>query len=333
MSQLKSFFTTRSLLRSGVGRRAKAFRAGSLFRKGGLWAGALLSGQEGAVKPLPTLSLTRDGQRIERSARVEVAPGVLADAGEEGVLHVAADGVTVELHGELRGSPPEGAPDTYTGVGIRITGKNVTVRGARVSGYKVAIHALGADGLVLEDCDVSGNFRQHLRSTKEKEADEDWLDPHHNDAREWFTKYGAGIYVERSRGVTVRRCRARAGQNGLVLDRCDEASVEDNDFSFLSGWGIALWRSSRNRLLGNRCDFCIRGYVHGVYNRGQDSAGILLFEQCSDNVIAFNSASHCGDGFFAFAGQEALGGVPPPRTDFDYRRRGNNDNLIACNDF
>lgn len=285
------------------------------------------------MSPSEVVALTADGLCLERSCRVEVAPGILPDVGQEGVLLVTADGVTVELAGALRGSPAETAPDTHAGVGIRVTGKNVTLRGARVSGYRVAIHALEADGLVLEDCDVSGNFRQRLRSTKEKEADEDWLDPHHNDAREWFTKYGAGIYVERAQGVTVRRCRARQGQNGLVLDRCAEATVEDNDFSFLSGWGIALWRSSRNRLLGNRCDFCIRGYVHGVYNRGQDSAGILLFEQCSHNVIAFNSASYCGDGFFAFAGQEALGGVAPPKGDFDYRQRGNNDNLVAYNDF
>jgi parallel beta-helix repeat protein len=337
MSQLKSFFTRGSSGRAGAVRpgreRAKTFRDGSLFRTLGLWAGALLPGQEPA-RPLESVALSREGITLDRSARLELAPGAVhADAGAEGVLHVAADGITVEFVGELRGSPPGTAPDAMAGVGVRVTGKNVTLRGARVAGYRVALHAVEADGLVLEDCDVSGNFRQRLLSTKEEEANEDWLDPHHNDAREWFTKYGAGIYVERAQAVTVRRCRARQGQNGLVLDRCEGARVEDNDFCFLSGWGIALWRSSRNALLGNRCDFCVRGYVHGVYNRGQDSAGILLFEQCSENVIAFNSASYCGDGFFAFAGQEALGGVAPPSGDFDYRRRGNNDNLVAFNDF
>ncbi|NOT32102.1 MAG: hypothetical protein HOP15_16770 [Planctomycetes bacterium] len=254
-------------------------------------------------------------------------------ADEGGALLITGDGITVELVGELRGAEAEAAPDTFTGVGIRVTGKNVTLRGARVAGYRVGIHAAGADGLVLEDCDVSGNFRQHLKSTQAKEAREDWLEPHANDAHEWFTRYGAGIHVERSRGVTVRRCRARAGQNGLVLERVEKAQVYDNDFSFLSGWGIALWRSSDNVLARNACDFCIRGYSHGVYNRGQDSAGILLFEQCSRNVIAENSATHCGDGFFGFAGQEALGGVPPPTADFDYTGLGCNENLIQRNDF
>ena len=66
-----------------------------------------------------------------------------------------------------------------------------------------------------------------------------------------------------------------------------------------------------NSTARNACDFCIRGYSHGVYNRGQDSAGILMFEQCSGNVIAENSATHCGDGLFAFAGKEALGETEP----------------------
>jgi len=180
---------------------------------------------------------------------------------------------------------------------------------------------------------VSDNFRQRLRSTSAAEAEGDWLDPHHDDDGQWFRDYGAGVFVEDARDVTVRGCRARRVQNGLVLERVVRAQVYDNDFSFLSGWGIALWRSSDNVLSRNACDFCIRGYSHGVYNRGQDSAGILLFEQSSRNLIAENSATHCGDGFFSFAGQEALGGVPPPVADFDHVGRGCNGNQIWGNDF
>lgn len=294
---------------------------------------ACLAPDGAAQEPLPELEFRGDGTVIERSGRLRLPATPVVDKDGDGVIVVRGNDIVLELVGELRGAPPETPGDQLTGIGIRIETPCVTVRGARVHGYKVGIHAVGASELVLEDCDVSGNFRQRLKSTREKESNEDWLDPHHNDAREWFTNYGAGIYVERSTGVTVRRSRARAGQNGLVLDRCTKAKVYDNDFSFLSGWGIALWRSSNNVIARNATDFCIRGYVHGVYNRGQDSAGILLFEQCSRNVIAENSATHCGDGFFAFAGQEALGGVPPPTPDFDYTRRGNNENKIYDNDF
>ena len=130
------------------------------------------------------------------------------------------------------------------------------------------------------------------------------------------------------RGVRVRR-----GQNGIVLDEVNGSRVYDNDASFLSGWGLALWRSSENVITRNRFDFCVRGHSEGVYNRGQDSAGILFFEQCSGNLVAQNSATHGGDGFFGFAGVEALGQETPRDEGFDHTRAGCNDNLFIHNDF
>lgn len=271
------------------------------------------------------------GTRVERDARIEVA-GPIPDPAGSGALVIEADGVTVDFAGALLSGNADGrAPDALAGVGVLVRAKGVTLRGARVSGYRVGILAHGADGLVLEDCDVSGNFRQRLGSTPEAEDAADWLWPHQNDGGEWRANYGAGICIESSARVTVRRCRARDGQNGLILDRVDGAQVYDNDFSFLSGWGIALWRSSHNTLSRNALDFCVRGYSHGVYNRGQDSAGLLLFEQCSDNRILENSITHGGDGVFGFAGKEALGEVPGPE-GFASRGAGCNSNQFWDND-
>ncbi|MDY7107755.1 MAG: NosD domain-containing protein [Planctomycetota bacterium] len=282
----------------------------------------------------PTVRVDRDNVSITESCRVMIAAEPIVDADGNGVIHITGDDIIVEfalppLDGAVEGQ----TPDAFEGIGIRITGDRVTLRGAAVSGYKVAIHASGADGLTIEECDVSGNFRQRLKSTPQAEDGDDWLWPHVNDDNEWMTRYGAGIYLEDSTGVTIRRVTARRGQNGIILDRITDSRVYDNDCSFLSGWGLALWRSRRNVITRNAFDFCIRGYSHGVYNRGQDSAGILMFEQCCDNVIAENSATHGGDGLFGFAGREALGEANP-RDELDwYERRGNNDNLLLANDF
>jgi hypothetical protein len=73
----------------------------------------------------------------------------------------------------------------------------------------------------------------------------------------------------------------------------------------------------------NRLDWNVRGYSHGFYERGQDSAGILLYEQSIENTIAYNSVTHCGDGLFLWAGQSTMG------TGLG----GCNDNLIFGNDF
>jgi nitrous oxidase accessory protein NosD len=283
--------------------------------------------------PPPVVTVDRDNVEITESCTVRVGATPIIDADGNGVIQITADDVMVDFAGaHLHGAPDGNPPDEFAGRGVRITGGRVTLRNARVSGFKVGIWASDADGLTVEDCDLSGNYRQRLRSTPKAEDASDWLWPHANDDSEWLVNYGAGVYIEESLGVTVRRVRARAGQNGIVLSRVDDSWIYDNDCSFLSGWGLALWRSSRNRITRNAFDFCIRGYSHGVYNRGQDSAGILMFEQCSENVVAENSATHCGDGFFAFAGREALGEVDPREDPRWYERRGNNRNRFIEND-
>ncbi len=289
---------------------------------------ALLAGSQSP------LTVDRDNAVIDKSCTVKIAADFIADGDGNGAIHITGDDITVDFAGQrLHGAAAGVSADQFAGFGLWITGRNVTVRGLRVSGFRCGIFATGADGLVLEDCDVSNNFHQRLRSTPQAEDGGDWLWPHQNDDKQWLNNYGAGIYLERLTGPTVRRCRARDGQNGLIIDRVTDAKIYDNDFSFLSGWGIAMWRSSRNVITRNAIDFCVRGYSHGVYNRGQDSAGILMFEQNSDNVIAENSVTHGGDGFFGFAGREALGETPPPAAAFDYTRRGNNGNLLIRNDF
>lgn len=290
-----------------------------------------------AGESLPVVEVKSDNTKITASCVVRIAPGtVIADPDNNGVIHIDADDVTVmfEEGSELRGAAPETAWDTLTGVGVRIDGrKGVKLDGARVHGFKVGVHASNAPGLGLSKIDASDNFRQKLKSTPLAEDASDWLYPHHNDDHQWMKNYGAAVYVERSEKVEVRDVRVRRGQNGIVLDRVNNSKVYDNDCSFLSGWGIAMWRSSSNIVCRNLLDFCVRGHVEGVYNRGQDSAGILMFEQCSNNQILENSATHGGDGLFGFAGVEAIGETPAPSADFDYMRRGCNDNLIMDNDF
>ncbi len=244
---------------------------------------------------------------------------------DEGAILIRTNGAVLDLKGgELIGGKDQAPSDTLTGRGIVVRGaRDVTIRGAVIRGFKVAIYAEDAPGLTIEGCDVSGNYRQRLKSTPRGEHEDDWLYGHENDQNEWL-RYGAGIYLLRCPGADVENCRARDGQNGICLSRSDEATIAGNDMSFMSGWGLAMWRSSRCKVLGNRFDYCVRGYSHGVYARGQDSAGILVYEQCSDNVFAWNRATHGGDGFFLYAGNQTV-----QRTG----EGGCNRNLVYENDF
>lgn len=286
---------------------------------------------------LPTVIVRADDTRVTESCRVEFPPDtVIEDVNGDGVIQIAASNITVEFAGRavLRGAPPERPPNEYSGYAIRIDGQTgVTLRNVRASGFLGAIWATKSDGLTIEGADIRDIRRDHLKSTPAAEDSSDWLWPHNNDDHEWRRNYGSALCVENAKNVTIRRNRVRASQNGLILDRVSESHVYDNDFSFLSGWGIAMWRSCQNVISRNALDLCVRGYSHGVYNRGQDSAGFLVFEQCSDNVFAENSATHGGDGFFGFAGREAIAEAAAPEAGFSYRRRGCNDNLLIGNDF
>ncbi len=296
-------------------------------------AGRLVTAQP--TDELPTLRIERDNTSISESCRIEIDPDlVIPDTDSNGVIHITADNITLEFTGtQLRGAP-DGTPwDALTGVGVAIRNhRNVTIRGGEFSGFKVAIDAEHVGGFTIQGTRFHDNFRQRLKSTPEAEDSSDWLFPHHDDNREWATKWGGAVSIRHANAVTVSGVTVRRGQNGILLHDVNDSRLFDNDVSFLSGWGIAMFRSSRNIVSRNAADFCIRGHSEGVYNRGQDSAGILAFEQCSGNTFIENSATHGGDGFFGFGGLEALGDLPAP-TGFTHELKGCNDNIFIGNDF
>lgn len=259
---------------------------------------------------LPEVVVDRDNFEIRESCVVKIAPGlVIADTDGNGVIHVKGDDIVIDFGGSVLRGAAEGTPwNTLSGTGIMIdTQRGVVLQNIAVHGYKVGVFATIADGLEVTSADLSDNYRQRLGSTPEREDSGDWLFPHHNDENEWVNQHGAALYVEETDNALIRRVRVRRGQNGILLDRVRDSEVYDNDCSFLSGWGLGLWRSTGNTITRNHFDFCVRGHSEGVYNRGQDSAGIIMFEQSSDNVIAENSITHGGDGIFGFGGLDALG--------------------------
>lgn len=290
----------------------------------------------------PTVHVGQDNIKVTASCTLIFDTLSINDADGNGIVHIEAPADATRIEVDLGGAVLVGglgAPETLKGIGIAIKGKNVTLRNGSIRGFKIGVAAESCDGLVLEDLNTSDNYAQALLSQYSQENTSDWLFPHANDGGEWITQHGAGIAVQGGEGVTIRRVKSHRTQNGIVLDRVKRSNIYDNDCSFLSGWGIAMWRSSGNTVCRNSLDFCVRGYSHGIYNRGQDSAGLLMFEQCCDNIIALNSATHCGDGIFGFAGREALGETPCPSSKIDfndpeawYRGRGCNGNRFIDND-
>ena len=274
---------------------------------------------------LPTIEL-RQGLVITRSARIAPrtyrlpAPGSLDSA----VIIVRGDNITVDFAGAtMEGTAPDANPDLAAGIAIRVEGgRDVRILNARIRGYKIGIIARGTRGLSLIDNDLSYNWKPRLYSLIEHESLIDWLSFHHNEKDEWL-RYGAGVYLADVTGGEIRGNTVEQGMNGLMLVRSNGLRIWNNTFSFNSGVGIGLYRSSGDTIMHNRVDYDVRGYSEGFYRRGQDAADLLMYEQSSHNVVAYNSMTHGGDGVFLWAGQSTM----------DTGAGGANDNLFYGNDF
>ena len=146
----------------------------------------------------------------------------------------------------------DATPDQFRGTAIRIDGgKNVTVKNLVVRGYRNSRSTHNVEGLHLTNCDFSYNYRPRLKSTLEREDLSDWLSFHHNDNDEWL-RYGAGIYLHNCDRAEVRDCTITGGFNGLLMTRCDDGQFWNNNFSFNSGVGIGLYRSSGNKVMHDK---------------------------------------------------------------------------------
>ncbi|MEO8116806.1 MAG: right-handed parallel beta-helix repeat-containing protein, partial [Bacteroidota bacterium] len=240
------------------------------------------------------------------------------------VIEISGDDIVIDFNGAvLDGSKNKYSPDAFTGTALRILkSKNVTIKNAVIKGYKIALFAKNVQNLHIENCDFSYNFRQHLNSNREREDLSDWQSYHHNEQDEW-TRFGAGMYLRNCDSVFIKNNSIQNGQCGLMMTGCNDGLIYNNNFSFNSGIGIGFYKSSNNRVMNNQLDWNIRGVSDGVYYRGQDAAAILVYEQSNENIFAWNSATHSGDGFFLWAGQ----------TTMDSGTGGCNDNLIFQNDF
>jgi len=239
------------------------------------------------------------------------------------VILIKGNNITIDFNNAfLQGNKAGQVPNEFYGLAILIKGNNITLKNAKIRGYKVAVMAEGCKNLKIENSDFSYNYRQQLQSTWLREDVSDWMSYHHNENDEWL-RYGAGIYLKDCSNSVIQNNTITGGQCALMMMRSNDGLITDNDFSFNSAIGIGMYGSSRNNILHNKLDFNVRGHSYGFYNRGQDSAGILVFEQCNNNVFAYNSVTHGGDGFFLWAGQ----------TTMDTGEGGCNDNYLYKNDF
>ena len=222
------------------------------------------------------IALPREGI-ITQSCRIEPNQYFRNGEGDQPAIVIRGDNITVDFQNStLLGSPVTIEPDQRKGTGILVQGKNVVLKNLKVRGYKVGVRVEDSPGFMLLDSDLSYNWKQRLKSTLEKEDSSDWMSFHQNEKDEWL-RFGAAIYLKNSDGFKLRDVRATGGQCGAMLMNSNKGTIANCTFEFLSAIGIGLYRSSANTIMHNKVDWCVRGYSHGKWNRGQYSAGLLMY--------------------------------------------------------
>lgn len=242
----------------------------------------------------PCLKPVRAGTSLQGNVRVCPGRYRIPDPSERGVLVVATSGTTVDLTGVTLESG-DTMPSGFVGRGVVVRNvDSVTVHGGRIKGYRFGIWIEGGQGHRIEGSDLSGSRNQALRSTRTDYDERDWLDIFHPDT---FALYGSGLALRRTVGATIERVTAHDAQNGIALFESRETTVRDNDVQGNSGWGIDLWKSSRNVIVRNRAGHNSRCEAP-TYSRGCDAAALLLRQHSDSNLIADNDLTWSGDGFF-----------------------------------
>ena len=273
---------------------------------------------------LPVFVPSEGSRTITRSVRIKPGKYELKDPEGKGALRIEADNVTVDMSGAILTSCDvrQARLETLEGIGINVEGRrNVTIRNAKVYGYRFNIRALGCENLRIENCDVSYSRAQRvwesgvpINSMLALRSIEAWR------------SYGTGIWIEKSNGSVVRRCRGNHAQNGLIVADSNNCLITGNDFSFNSGWAIALWQSCDNVISWNLADFVVRPDRSWF---GCDSAAICIVNQSNRNFIVGNSMTHSGDGLFL---TNVTDTGYDGRTERYIPRGSSDDNVIAQND-
>lgn len=239
------------------------------------------------------------------------------------VYEVKEDNVTLDFKGGviLSGKPVNPDRSQLTGTGLLIQNrKNVTIKNLNVKGYRFNVRVVNCENVRLINCQASAS--RTLRMANEGKAIDTFLDLRNIET--WRT-YGAGFWIEGSKDVSLTKCSANDAQNGVILVDSTGCTLLDNDFSFNSGWGICLGRSSDNQVIWNRADFCNRPWS-GFW--GGDSAGIAVADSSHRNYFVGNSMTHSGDGFFlTHKGDQFNKGTKTVTL-----HGPSNDNVIAYND-
>jgi parallel beta-helix repeat protein len=261
----------------------------------------------GGAGDAPCLRPTRAGTQVQGEVRVCPGRYRIADPAERGVIIVAASGTRLDLTGVTLESG-DSVPARFVGIGIASRNVDgVSILGGTIRGYRVGIRLEGGRGHRVTGTALSGSRTLPAAAAADSLARLDPVRPAE------FLAYGSGLLLARTVAASVTGVTARGSQNGIGLLEAQESYVADNDLSGNSGWGIQLWRSSRNVIVRNLADHTIRCAPPAA---DCGAAAILIREGSDSNTVGENDLTGSSTGLRLGLGRA---GERPSRANLIYR--------------
>ncbi|HEU4953000.1 MAG TPA: NosD domain-containing protein [Gemmatimonadales bacterium] len=258
----------------------------------------LIAGAAPVEGAAPCLRPSRAGTQVQGEVRVCPGRYRIADPTERGVIVAAASGTRIDLTGVVLESG-DSVPSRFTGIGI--TSKDVdrvSVLGGTIRGYRIGLRLEGGAGHEVRGTNLSGSRTTPLRSAARADT-ADRLNPFRLAP---FIEAGAGLVLVRTTDVSVTGVIAKEAQNGIGLIDARGSYLADNEIRGNTGWGISLWRSSRNVVIRNQLQRTVRCAPPTV---DCNTAAILLREGSDSNTITENDLSGSSTGV-RISGQSPL---------------------------
>jgi parallel beta-helix repeat protein len=257
---------------------------------------------EGLANNAPCVRPTRAGTQVQGEVRVCPGRYRIPDREERGVIIVAASGTRLDLTGVVLESG-DSVPARFVGFGVSSHGVDaVTITGGTIHGYRYGVRLDGGHAHRVTGSDLSGSRNQGVRSTPSRPDSTDRLDL---TRPEVFEGYGGGLMLRETVGATVIGVTARGAQNGIALLGARESYISDNDLASNNGWGIHLWRSTRNFIVRNKLDHTRRCETQ-VPAGECGSAGVLLRDASDSNTIVDNDLTSSSAGLLLTGGGRQL---------------------------
>jgi parallel beta-helix repeat protein len=235
----------------------------------------------------PCIRPARPGTQVQGEVRICPGRYRIADPAEQGIIIAAASRTRIDLTGVTLESG-DSVPSRFVGSGITSRGVDaVTVTGGTVRGYRYGIRLEGGKSHRITGSDLSGSRSQADQSAPARPVATEQLNLTRADS---FERYGGGILLRRTTGASIIGVTARGAQNGIALLEVRDSYIADNDVAMNNGWGVHLWRSSRNVIARNRAHHTRR--CDAQVPAGDCGAAALLLRDASDsNTIVDNDLS------------------------------------------